>query len=254
LQGLPSTYPDGRLISSTQRDTQRTLHALSRVTRAFYAAARPLLFRRLQITLPFSFLLLLRTLGAAHLADAYEEHARLRRPSRADTGELEGSSTEEETGDEKELPVALPSIVPPAADELGDVPMASPAPRRKRGAEMSFSAMVAAAGFARATGSRLVVPRGARERLGDIQADEDEAGMQLIWTGELAPRMATRELPSIGRLPTDACSSQSKWAARTPSRWRVRPVVRTTTRASCPLSRTRHKACAARWPTARRAS
>ncbi|PWY98587.1 hypothetical protein BCV70DRAFT_201904 [Testicularia cyperi] len=73
--GLPSAYPDGRKISSTQNDTRRTLYNLCLVNKAFYHEARVLLFRRIQITLPHSFNLLLRTLGASHLASAYERYA-----------------------------------------------------------------------------------------------------------------------------------------------------------------------------------
>ncbi len=65
--GLPSSYPDGRKISSTQNDTRKTLYNLCLVNKAFYHEARVLLFRRIQITLPHSFNLLLRTLGASHL-------------------------------------------------------------------------------------------------------------------------------------------------------------------------------------------
>ncbi|CBQ72241.1 conserved hypothetical protein [Sporisorium reilianum SRZ2] len=73
--GLPSSYPDGRKISSTQNDTRKTLYNLCLVSKAFYLEARVLLFRRIQITLPHSFNLLLRTLGASHLASAYEKYA-----------------------------------------------------------------------------------------------------------------------------------------------------------------------------------
>ncbi|KAI3482787.1 hypothetical protein L1887_54465 [Cichorium endivia] len=73
--GLPSSYPDGRKISSTQNDTRKTLYNLCLVNKAFYHEARVLLFRRIQITLPHSFNLLLRTLGASHLASAYEKYA-----------------------------------------------------------------------------------------------------------------------------------------------------------------------------------
>ena len=73
--GLPSAYPDGRKVSSTQAETRRTLYSLCLVNRTFYHEARVLLFRRVQITLPYSFSLLLRTLGAAHLASAYEKYA-----------------------------------------------------------------------------------------------------------------------------------------------------------------------------------
>lgn len=73
--GLPSSYPDGRKISSTQNDTRKTLYNLCLVNKAFYHEARVLLFRRIQITLPHSFNLLLRTLGASHLASAYERYA-----------------------------------------------------------------------------------------------------------------------------------------------------------------------------------
>lgn len=75
--GLPSAYPDGRLISSPQQLTQSTLHALCLTNSRLYHAAKPLLWRRLQIKLPYSFLLLLRSLGASRLAEAYEEQHRL---------------------------------------------------------------------------------------------------------------------------------------------------------------------------------
>nr|CDI52858.1 conserved hypothetical protein [Melanopsichium pennsylvanicum 4] len=73
--GLPSSYPDGRKISSTQIHTRKTLYNLCLVNKAFYHEARVLLFRRIQITLPHSFNLLLRSLGASHLASAYEKYA-----------------------------------------------------------------------------------------------------------------------------------------------------------------------------------
>ncbi|KAN0066170.1 hypothetical protein ACQY0O_000264 [Thecaphora frezii] len=107
--GLPSAHPDGRRISSTQADVRRTLYSICLVNRAFYHEARVLLFRRVQITLPYSFSLLLRTLGAAHLACAYEVYAQ--------TGSVN-------------LDPSDPS---------------------------SFVNMVAAAGFAHASGHRLVV-------------------------------------------------------------------------------------------------
>lgn len=75
--GLPSAYPDGKLISSTQYLTQFTLHALCLTNSRLYHAAKPLLWRRLQIKLPYSFLLLLRSLGASKLAEAYEEQHRI---------------------------------------------------------------------------------------------------------------------------------------------------------------------------------
>ncbi|PWN49068.1 hypothetical protein IE53DRAFT_388737 [Violaceomyces palustris] len=73
--GLPSAHQDGRKVSSTQQETRNNLYSLCLVNRAFYHEARVLLFRRVQITLPHSFNLLLRTLGAAHLASAYEKYA-----------------------------------------------------------------------------------------------------------------------------------------------------------------------------------
>lgn len=147
---LPSAYPDGRRISSTQNETRNNLYALCLVNRALYHHARPLLFRRVVITLPFSFLLLLRTLGAAHLATVYDKYAQ--------TGAL-------------------------------NVDPSDP---------MSFDNMVAAAGFAHATGNKLVVglrgrgsnmtPPASRSgspatRKGTISID-DEREMELVWTGE----------------------------------------------------------------------
>ncbi|KDN52252.1 hypothetical protein K437DRAFT_254443 [Tilletiaria anomala UBC 951] len=106
---LPSSYPDGRSTSSPHLIVQRTLYSLCLVNKSFYHAARPLLFRKIRITLPYSFLLLLRTLGASHLASAYETF----------------SST-------------------------GDVNLDPTDPA-------SFVNMVAAVGFAHATGGKLVV-------------------------------------------------------------------------------------------------
>ena len=86
--GLPSTYPDGKLISSTQHVTQSTLHALCLTNTRLYHAAKPLLWRRLQIRLPYSFLLLLRSLGASKLAEAYEEQHRLENDDGFSLGKL----------------------------------------------------------------------------------------------------------------------------------------------------------------------
>jgi F-box-like len=106
---LPSSYPDGRLTSSPPWHVQATLYSLCLVSKGFYRAARPLLFRRIKITLPYSFLLLLRTLGASHLASAYDKFS-----------------------------------------VTGNVNLDPRDPA-------SFVNMVAAAGFARATGGKLVV-------------------------------------------------------------------------------------------------
>ncbi|PWN27533.1 hypothetical protein BDZ90DRAFT_252816 [Jaminaea rosea] len=72
LHGLPSTYADGRAISSSHSRVQATLWSLCLVCHATYNEARPLLYRRINVSLPHSFTLLLRTLGAAALATAYE--------------------------------------------------------------------------------------------------------------------------------------------------------------------------------------
>lgn len=72
LHGLPSTYSDGRRISSPHSTVQSTLWSLCLTSKALFAHARPLLYRRINVTLPFSFMLLIRTLGAAALATAYE--------------------------------------------------------------------------------------------------------------------------------------------------------------------------------------
>lgn len=88
---------------------QSVLSRLCLVNKALYATARPLLFRRIKITLPYSFLLLLRTLGASHLASAYD-----------------------------------------AFHQTGAVNLDPRDPG-------SFVSMVAAAGFAHATGGKLVV-------------------------------------------------------------------------------------------------
>lgn len=72
LHGLPSTYEDGRRISTPHSSVQATLWALSLTCRDLFQHARPLLYRRIHVTLPNSFILLIRTLGAAALATAYE--------------------------------------------------------------------------------------------------------------------------------------------------------------------------------------
>ncbi|CAO1636476.1 unnamed protein product [Parajaminaea phylloscopi] len=73
LHGLPSTYSDGRRISTPHSDVQATLWSLCLTCRDFFHHARPLLYRRIHVTLPYSFVLLIRTLGAAALATAYEQ-------------------------------------------------------------------------------------------------------------------------------------------------------------------------------------
>ncbi|CAO1615037.1 unnamed protein product [Sympodiomycopsis kandeliae] len=72
LHGLPSTYSDGRNISSPHSAVQSTLWSLCLTSKTLFAHARPLLYRRINATLPNSFILLIRTLGAAALATAYE--------------------------------------------------------------------------------------------------------------------------------------------------------------------------------------
>lgn len=106
--GLPSAA-DGRKVSATPSSTRQTLYSLCLVNQSFYHEARVLLFRRIQITLPFSFILLLRSLGSSHLATAYDHYQ--------ETGDLNADPED-------------PS---------------------------SFTNMVAAAGFAHATGRRLIV-------------------------------------------------------------------------------------------------
>lgn len=57
--GLPSAAPDGQLVWSSMSDTRRDLYSLCLVSRAFRREAQPLLFRRIQITMPYRFMLLL---------------------------------------------------------------------------------------------------------------------------------------------------------------------------------------------------
>lgn len=145
--GLPSTYPDGRLISATQTLTKSTLHSLCLTNVALYQAARPLLWRRLQITLPYSFLLLLRSLGASRLAEAYEQ---LGGPEKI----LEESQAEDEGQDgAKEV-------------DLNE--------------RMSFNAMLAAIGLARVTGSAVYTDR----KPGSLQGITDDENLELVWTEE----------------------------------------------------------------------
>lgn len=73
LHGLPSSYSDGRRISSPHSSVQATLWALCLTSKRLFAHARPLLYRRINVTLPYSFILLIRSLGAAALATAYEQ-------------------------------------------------------------------------------------------------------------------------------------------------------------------------------------
>lgn len=146
--GLPSTYPDGRLISSTQTLTKSTLHSLCLTNVALYQAAKPLLWRRLQITLPYSFLLLLRSLGASRLAEAYEH---LGGPEKI----LEESQTEDEEAQDGTKEV-----------ELNE--------------RMSFNAMLAAIGLARVTGSAVYTDR----KPGSLRGITDDEDLQLIWTEE----------------------------------------------------------------------
>lgn len=91
--GLPSAYPDGKLISSPQPLTQSTLHSLCLTNSRLYHAAKPLLWRRLQIKLPYSFLLLLRSLGASRLAEAFEEQHRLENDEGFTEGKINGQMT-----------------------------------------------------------------------------------------------------------------------------------------------------------------
>lgn len=107
--GLPSAHSDGRRVSASPSDTRRTLYNLCLVNHSFYHEARVLLFRRIQITLPFSFILLLRSLGSSHLATAYDEYQ--------ETGQINADPEDPK----------------------------------------SFTNMVAAAGFAHATGRKLIV-------------------------------------------------------------------------------------------------
>ena len=57
--GLPSAASDGQLVWTSMDDTRRDLYSLCLVSRSFRRAAQQLLFRRIQITLPYRFLLLL---------------------------------------------------------------------------------------------------------------------------------------------------------------------------------------------------
>ncbi|CEH16381.1 F-BOX/LEUCINE RICH REPEAT PROTEIN [Ceraceosorus bombacis] len=254
--GLPSAYEDGRLISRTSRQATSDLLSISRTNKALYAAARPLLFRRLQITLPFSFLLLLRTLGAAHLAEAYEEHERLRKPTTSDDSTDEGafftsdaassSSDEEESSRGEEdpgIPAHRAHQTPSRSPlrEQGRSSTQSPPRNRSRshqalsdaGAggsaglersdvrtgpkkQLGFSAMVAAAGFARVTGSKLVIQKDRRDRLlrsqqsgsapsgaTDTESAADErsgAEMQLVWIEQSAGLFSL----SLSRAPRGA--------------------------------------------------
>lgn len=148
--GLPSTYPDGRLISSTQALTKSTLHALCLTNTHLYHAAKPLLWRRLQITMPYSFLLLLRSLGASRLAEAYEQ-----------LGGPEGKRVE---GQSQDVNMQSDNSEGDGKAELDD--------------RMSFNAMLAAVGLARVTGGTIFAER----RLGSIEEAEQDA-MDLVWTG-----------------------------------------------------------------------
>lgn len=147
-------------------------------------------------------MLLLRTLGAAHLADAYEEHAKLRKPilpdqpsSTEDEEEEDDTEAETETEAESTSTGKQRAVPPPDMSLPGGAtarPSQSPAKRRHK-QEMSFSEMVAAAGFARVTGSRLLVsltPKEAARRGRTVEAaqaaqlQDGEEAMQLVWTGE----------------------------------------------------------------------
>ncbi|WFD05245.1 hypothetical protein MVES1_000573 [Malassezia vespertilionis] len=59
-EGLPSAAYDGQLSSQSVEETRRLLYALCLVNRTFYRYAQPLLFRRVQVTLPYRFMLLLQ--------------------------------------------------------------------------------------------------------------------------------------------------------------------------------------------------
>lgn len=165
--GLPSAHSDGRRVSTTPSDTRRTLYNLCLVNNSFYHEARVLLFRRVQITLPFSFILLLRSLGSSHLATAYDEYQ--------ETGQINSDPEDPK----------------------------------------SFTNMVAAVGFAHATGRKLIVnvpqgrsrsssphhsttttdPKGKKRVIDSdycpsplsnkvkIAGDED-GEIELVWTGE----------------------------------------------------------------------
>ncbi|GAC92558.1 hypothetical protein PHSY_000112 [Pseudozyma hubeiensis SY62] len=167
--GLPSSYPDGRKISSTQNDTRKTLYNLCLVNKAFYHEARVLLFRRIQITLPHSFNLLLRSLGASHLASAYEKYAL--------TGSINADPSD---------PASFVNMVAAAgfAHALGHklviggtATPTPPASRNQSPAPSKHAAAVAAVAERASSLSRTV----SRRNFVRINADQD-GEIELIWT------------------------------------------------------------------------
>ncbi|WFD02883.1 hypothetical protein MOBT1_001570 [Malassezia obtusa] len=58
-EGLPSASFDGQTVSNPVDETRRDLYSLCLVNKAFLEYSQPLLFRRVQITLPYRFMLLL---------------------------------------------------------------------------------------------------------------------------------------------------------------------------------------------------
>ncbi|CAD6889025.1 unnamed protein product [Tilletia laevis] len=139
---LPNSNPlaDGsdpvsaRPLASNQNETRKTLYALCLTSRSFYVAARPLLFRRVVVTLPHSFVLVLRTLGAAHLAQVYDKYA---------------------ASGNQDFLLRDPATTL-ASGALGSE-LQGQLVKRKRERTVTFEEMVAAAGFAHAAGGTLVV-------------------------------------------------------------------------------------------------
>ncbi|WFD33897.1 hypothetical protein MCUN1_000723 [Malassezia cuniculi] len=74
--GLPSAAPDGQLVWTSVEDTRRDLYSLCLVSRAFCQEAQPLLFRRIQITLPYRFMLLLNYASSSD-APTQLDHVRM---------------------------------------------------------------------------------------------------------------------------------------------------------------------------------
>ncbi|SPO23537.1 uncharacterized protein UTRI_02216 [Ustilago trichophora] len=170
--GLPSSYPDGRKISSTQNDTRKTLYNLCLVNKAFYHEARVLLFRRIQITLPHSFNLLLRTLGASHLASAYEKYA--------STGSVNVDPSD---------PASFVNMVAAAgfAHALGHKLVigstATPTPPASRNQSPAPAKHNAGAAAGAAAAERAVSLTRGRSRRDFIRINADEDGeVELVWT------------------------------------------------------------------------
>ncbi|KAL9937225.1 hypothetical protein V8E36_003634 [Tilletia maclaganii] len=179
---LPSPNPlassSSPPLTSTQAQTRKTLYALCLTSRSFYVAARPLLFRRVVVTLPFSFVLVLRTLGAAHLAQVYDKYA--------------ASGNEAFLLRDPAVP-ALTATGDGSAQQLAESSATAMAMKRKRERErtVTFEEMVAAAGFAHAAGGTLVIK--ARSRAGAAlvnrpqssgggsQSTTEEPEMDLVW-------------------------------------------------------------------------